>query len=366
MSNKNTTKVIVGMSGGVDSSVAALLLKQQGYHVTGVTMRIWDERLILPSNNHKHSCLGPDEEQEINQAKRICDLIGIPFMEYDLRKEYKSIVLDYFKHEYLSGRTPNPCVICNAKIKFNSLLNKVFESNIEFDFFATGHYAIVKYNRKINRYLLKKGKDDQKDQSYFLFKLTQTQLSKCLFPLGNYKKSYVMQLAGDNGFGLEDTAESQNFISGDYTSLINTEETPGYFITQKGEVLGKHNGISHYTIGQRRGLGISHREPLYVLEINKNDNVVVVGTEEELYKDELVAGELNWIAMEQLQEKIEVETKIRYKHKASNALLSPLTDNRVSVKFSSPQKAITPGQAVVFYHKDLVVGGGIIQNASST
>jgi tRNA-specific 2-thiouridylase len=360
MNNKNGNKVIVGMSGGVDSSVAALLLKKQGYDVTGITMRIWDNKLNYFSNNNKHSCLSPDEEQEIEQARKICKLIEIPFFEYDLRKEYKSIVLDYFKNEYLAGRTPNPCIICNAKIKFNSLLNKVFESDIEFDYFATGHYAFVEYDRKINRYLLKKGKDTQKDQSYFLFKLTQNQLAKCLFPLGGYKKNYIMQLASDNGFGLEDTSESQNFFSGDYTTLIDTVESPGYFINQKGDILGKHNGISHYTVGQRRGLGISHSEPLYVLEINKNDNVVVLGTEEELYKDELIAGELNWIAIEQLKEDMEVEAKIRYQHKAAKAVISLTDHNRIYVKFATPQKAITPGQAVVFYKKDLVIGGGTI------
>jgi tRNA-specific 2-thiouridylase len=363
MNKENGKKVIVGMSGGVDSSVAALLLKQNGYDVCGVTMRIWDEKLACHTNNHKHSCLSPDEDKEIAEARRICDLIGIPFHEYDLRKEYKSIVLDYFKNEYLSGRTPNPCVICNAKIKFNSLLNKVFESNIEFDYFATGHYAFVEYDRNNCRYLLKKGKDTQKEQSYFLFKLTQKQLSRCIFPLGAYKKNSVVQLARDHALGLEDIPESQNFYTGDYTTLIGTTESPGYFLTQKGDILGKHNGISHYTIGQRRGLGISYSEPLYVLEINKNDNVIVVGTEQELFKDELVADELNWIAIEKLKEEMHVEAKIRYKHKAAEAIISPMENNQVSVKFSSPQKAITPGQAVVFYKKDLVIGGGIIKSA---
>ena len=355
-------KVAVAMSGGVDSSVAAALLKEKGYEVIGVTMKVWDGE-TLPANGTRHACYGPGEEEDLEDARKVAQVLGIPLNIFDLRQEYKIEVLDYFCHEYLSGRTPNPCIRCNRRVKFDALLEKARDTGIEFDYFATGHYARVEHDEGRSRYLLKKAKDMAKDQSYFLFALSQEQLSNSLFPLGNHTKEEVRKMARDLELGIDDKSESQDFFAGDYSSLLGKVARPGPILNKEGEILGEHRGIPFYTIGQRKGLGISSKEPLYVTAIDQEKNVIVVGPKEEVYGDELVAMELNWIAIQELSRPVDVKAKIRYLHKEAEAMVIPLDEDKVHVKFKEPQMAITPGQAVVFYDDDIVIGGGAIERA---
>jgi len=352
-------KVVVAMSGGVDSSVAAALLKEQGYQVSGVTMRIWEGE-TFSGGGGRHGCCGPGEEEDIEDARRVSQILDIPFRVFDLRQEYEAEVLDYFCHEYLMGRTPNPCLRCNRRVKFDALLRKTRASGIEFDYFATGHYARVEYNKERLRYLLKKARDLNKDQSYFISSLSQEQLGCSLFPIGDYTKGEIRKMASDFGLGVDNKPESQDFIAGGYRSIVGTAPR-GPIMDKQGNILGEHRGISFYTIGQRKGLGIAGKEPFYVTDINPETNAIIVGDREELYQDELIASGLNWIAIEKLEQPLPVKARIRYVHKETEATLSPLSEGEVYVKFEEPQLAITPGQAVVFYQGDMVVGSGTIE-----
>ena len=354
------SRVVVGISGGVDSSVAAALLKQQGHEVTGVTMRIWGGSSAV--EGRRHGCYGPGEEADIADAQRVARILGIPLHIVDLTKEYKAEVLDYFCNEYLSGRTPNPCVRCNRMVKFDALLTKARESGVEFEHFATGHYALVEHVESSNRYLLKKAKDLSKDQSYFLFALSQKQLGRSLFPVGGYKKDEVRKLAADFGLGVDKKPESQDFAGAGYSPLAGSAR-PGPMLDKQGHTLGEHRGIQFYTIGQRKGMGISSEAPLYVTGIDAERNAIIVGGKADVYGDELIASGLNWIEFDALEQPIDVKAKIRYRHREADAAVTPISDNRVYVKFAQPQMAITPGQAVVFYRGSVVVGGGTIERA---
>jgi len=353
-------KVIVGLSGGVDSSVAAYLLKQQGYEVTGVTMSLWDGKpSLVPSG--KHACYGPDENEEIEEARELAGILDIPYRVFDCSQRYKTLVLDYFRSEYLSGRTPNPCVRCNQLIKFGMLPDLARMEGLVFDYFATGHYAVVEWNDQRKRYLLKKGIDPRKDQTYFIYRLTQEQLSKVLFPIGNMTKQEVREIATKINLPLSEKEESQDFYSGDYRDLLNVKDTPGNIVDAKGNVLGKHNGFWNYTIGQRKGLGVAYSEPLYVLSLDKEKNKVVVGIHEEVMSSSFIVNDLNWIAFESLNEPAEVEVKIRSAQNATGARIEPFENDSVKVTFNFPNDGITPGQSAVFYQDDLVLGGGVIE-----
>lgn len=352
-------KVAIGMSGGVDSSVAALLLKEAGYEVIGVSMRIWDKEYSV-DNVKKHACYGPDEGEDIKDAKIVCATIGIPFFSYDCAREFKEQVLADFRSEYLSGRTPNPCIRCNHLLKFGILPTFVKKAGLEFDFFATGHYARVYYDKKTGRHLLKKARDRKKDQSYFLYRLSQNQLTSSRFPLGDYYKDEVRDIARKNYLPVHDKAESQDFFCGNYGELFNTQGKQGDIIDKKGNILGKHDGIWNYTVGQRSGLGISSSRPFYVIQLDSINNQIIVGYAQDTYKKTLTARDVNWIPFDSLRGELKVMAKIRSSQPGSEAIIKPLSNNTVQVAFNDMQQAIAPGQSVVFYNDDILVGGGVI------
>lgn len=337
-----TKKVLVAMSGGVDSSVAAFLLKEKGFDVFGITM-------VIGHN-----------EDDVVSGSRVASQLKIPFQTIDLAGEFKSNVIDSFCREYLKGRTPNPCIVCNEKIKFGCLLD--YAKTQGMDYIATGHYAKNYFNEKTGRFAIKKGKDRTKDQSYVLFSLTQEQLKHIVFPLSDLTKEEVRRIAKDNGLVTAGRKESQDMCfvpTNDYGSA------EGVIRDVNGKILGRHKGVHHYTIGQRKGLGIASPDPLYVLKIDVEKNEVFVGKEENLYRKEFIAGSVNWQAIGELKEPILVKAKIRYKSEEERARVFPLDMGKVRVEFLKPQRAITPGQAAVFYKRDVVVGGGWIEKLLS-
>ena len=357
-------KVIVGLSGGVDSSVAAFLLKEDGYDVTGVTMSLWDGDPAVKSTG-KHACYGPDEEKEIEEAQELAGMLSIPFHVFDCSKKYKSTVLDYFRTEYLEGRTPNPCVKCNQLIKFGMLPEMAKLNGLDFDYFATGHYARVGWSDEYKRYLLKRGVDLKKDQTYFIYRLSQEQLSTLLLPLGGLTKQEVRSIASKIHLPLSEREESQDFYSGDYKELLKVEDRPGNIINRQGKIFGQHSGIWNYTIGQRKGLGVAFTEPLYVIGLNPENNEVVVGTRAEIMGSSFLVSDLNWIAIEKLYEPMEVKAKIRSAQKENEAIIEPVNDDTVRVTFHIPIDGITPGQSAVFYQEDIVLGGGVIEKVEN-
>ena len=348
-------KILVGMSGGVDSTVTAMLLKQQGHEVIGATMV---KGVKVPDNSDEKvrthsSCLGPDEEQNIEQARKMAEFIGIPFHVIDISKHYESIVIDNFKQEYLNGQTPNPCVWCNALVKFGVFPELAKKSGIEFDKFATGHYARIEEEN--GKFLLKRGLDTKKDQSYFLYRLSQEQLSKILLPLGGFSKEEIRSLAKEFGLEVADKPDSQDFYSGDYNELLGVEEKEGNIVDLNGKILGKHKGIWNYTIGQRKGIGISSTEPLYVVELRKETNEVVIAPKDKTLQDMLKATNVVWIG----NYKEKCQAKIRSTQQPT--IVTVMKDNEdIIVRFNDMQKSIAKGQSVVLYDGDIVLGGGII------
>ena len=350
-------KILVGLSGGVDSSVAALILKQQGHEVVGATMSIWGKDGMAAKSDHKNACYGPDEKEDIEEARKIAAQIDIPYYVFNCVEQYEKIVLDNFKSEYIQGRTPNPCVWCNALVKFGVLPLIAEENGIEFDKFATGHYARVE--EKDGRFLLKRGIAPHKDQSYFLYRLKQEQLKNIILPLGNYTKDQIRKIAKDNGLEVAEKPDSQDFYDGDYNELLGVKEKDGNIVDLDGKVLGHHKGIWNYTIGQRKGIGVSATEPLYVLELRKDTNEVVIGPADKTFKKELTAVNLNWIAFDKLENERKVYAKIRSTQQPTPVTITPNGDD-VDVVFDELQKSIAIGQSVVFYDEDVVLGGGVI------
>ena len=354
-------KVVVGMSGGVDSSVAAWLLKEQGYDVIGVTMQIWqDEDQTTQEENG--GCCGLSA---VDDARRVAWDLGIPYYVMNFKEEFKSQVIDYFVEEYQRGRTPNPCIACNRYVKWESLLKRSLD--IGADYIATGHYAQID-KLPNGRYALKKSVTAAKDQTYALYNLTQHQLSYTLMPVGAYSKDQIREIADEINLKVAHKPDSQEicFIPDhDYAGFIEEnagEKAPeGNFVDLDGEVIGRHKGITHYTVGQRKGLNLSKGYPVFVVEIRPETNEVVIGRGEDVYKDTLRAGHINWMAIDGLHgEELEVTAKIRYSHKGATCIIKELEDGTVECKFNEPQRAITPGQAVVFYQGDYVAGGGTI------
>ncbi len=350
-------KILVGLSGGVDSSVAALILKQQGHEVVGATMSIWGKDGMAAKSGHKNACYGPDEKEDIEESRKIAAQIDIPYYVFNCVEQYEKIVLDNFKSEYIQGRTPNPCVWCNALVKFGVLPLIAKENGIEFDKFATGHYARVE--EKNGRFLLKRGIAPHKDQSYFLYRLKQEQLKNIILPLGNYTKDQIRKIAKDNGLEVAEKPDSQDFYDGDYNELLGVKEKDGNIVDLDGKILGHHKGIWNYTIGQRKGIGVSATEPLYVLELRKDTNEVVIGPADKTFKKELTAVNLNWIAFDKLENERKVYAKIRSTQQPTPVTITPNGDN-VDVVFDELQKSIAIGQSVVFYDEDVVLGGGVI------
>lgn len=360
--SSNRIKVAIGLSGGVDSSVAAALLREEGYEVVGIAMEIFDGSIAVKEVSN-HACYGPGETEDVEAAISICKKLDIPFFVLNLKEEYKNHVIDYFRSEYLAGRTPNPCVVCNKRLKFGFLLKKAKEAGVDFKYFATGHYARIETSG--GRFLLKKAADISKDQTYFLYRLTPEQLCQTLFPLGDYTKGQVREMAHSLRLETADRPESQDFIDGgDYSIFFKKEEVKeGDIVDEKGSVLGTHRGIIHYTVGQRRGLGIASHRPLYVVKIDAERNQVIVSDKEHLFAKGLIAGNLNLIAVDRIDRSHKLKAKIRFAHREVDVTVFPYENNKIKILFDQPQMAVTPGQSVVLYSGDTVFGGGIIEKA---
>jgi tRNA-uridine 2-sulfurtransferase len=371
-------RVICGMSGGVDSSATAALLLEQGYDVVGITLKLWPQDCV---NRAEDKCCGP---QAVTDARSVCHKLGIPYYLIDESAEFQKHVIQYFADEYKAGRTPNPCVMCNQNLKFGRLIDRA--NQLGADFIATGHFARIERpltpslspsdGERVappgeGRVLLKRGRDLRKDQSYFLFSLRQDQLSRALFPLGEKTKSDTREVARHCNLKTADKEESMEicFVPdnnyGGFLQQANlVQKTRGEIVDVHGHVLGQHDGIAFYTIGQRKGLGISSAKPLYVIELDAEKNRVVVGDDSALDRDEFTVQNCNWIPWENPPASIEVTAKIRYNHPGTAATVTPLPLGQARVKLHIAQRAVTPGQAAVFYQDDLVVGGGWITRSA--
>ncbi|NLP34019.1 MAG: tRNA 2-thiouridine(34) synthase MnmA [Clostridiales bacterium] len=371
-------KVVVGMSGGVDSSVAAYLLKKQGYDVIGVTMQIWQDEDVCTMEENGGCC----GLSAVEDARRVAAVLDIPYYVMNFKQEFKDNVMDYFVHEYLQARTPNPCIACNRYVKWESLLKRSL--GIGASFIATGHYSrITKLPN--GRYTIRKSVTQAKDQTYALYNLTQDQLAHTLMPVGEFAKDEIRKIAEEMKLPVANKPDSQEicFVTdNDYAGFIKKylEENdlklqdnqsfskdskpnglmPGNFVNTSGEIIGKHKGLVHYTVGQRKGLGLAMGQPVFVLELRPETNEVVIGNANEVYSDHLYANRLNFMAIADLEGEMTVEAKIRYSHKGARATIKKIAEDVVLCTFEEPQRAITPGQAVVFYQDDYIIGGGTI------
>lgn len=358
--NEKKEKVVIGMSGGVDSSVAAYLLKKAGYDVIGVTMQIWQEESVQVQEENGGCC----GLSAVDDAGRVAQMLEIPYYVMNFRKEFKENVIDYFIAEYLQGHTPNPCIACNRYVKWEALLDRSME--IGADYIATGHYAQIE-KLPNGRFALKKSATDAKDQTYALYNLTQEQLSHTLMPVGQYTKDEIRRIAEDIGLLVANKPDSQEicFIpDNDYAAFIeeNTDKKieEGNFVDLNGNVIGRHKGITHYTIGQRKGLNLSMGKPVFVVEICPETNEVVIGDNSDVFSDRLKCNHINFMSIADLEGEMEVTAKIRYSHKGAKAKIRKIDEDMIECIFKEPQRASTPGQAVVFYDGEYVVGGGTI------
>ena len=361
-------RVVVAMSGGVDSAVAALLLKNDGFEVIGITMCL----NISVGNRKRPACCGIEG---IEDAKRVAGKLDIPHYVLNFGKVLQEKVIENFCLEYLHGRTPNPCIRCNRYLKFEALLKKARQ--LDADYLATGHYARVGFDQKYRRYLLRKGKDKQKDQSYFLYSLPQKVLPNILMPLGDFTKDKIREIAQSFHLPVADKPASQEicFIEKDYRDFLRQQLNkmpgkrmhrnmqPGPIKDKEGRILGRHKGVAFYTVGQREGLGIALGFPAYVIKIDPRNNSLIVGRAEDIFSTSLIAKELNFLGPHPFAKSIVVKAKIRYNHQEVRSRLIPLDKKKVKVIFARPERAVTPGQAVVFYKNDIVLGGGIIEKA---
>lgn len=353
-------KAVIAMSGGVDSSVAALLVQQMGYEAMGVTLRLYEnEDAGIP---REKTCCSLDD---VNDARSVCARLGIPFYVFNFKDSFRREVMDRFVCAYERGETPNPCIDCNRYIKFAKLMARAKE--IGYDYVATGHYARVEQDPNTGRWLLKKGLDASKDQSYVLYSLTQWELSRLLLPLGGLTKERVRELAEENGFVNARKRDSQDICfvpDGDYAAFIRRygrkEFSPGDFVGTGGQLYGQHKGIIHYTVGQRKGLGLSFPQPMYVCGIDPEKNQVLLGEHQELFSTELIARDVNLISRETIEEPMRVRAKVRYRQQEQPATVVQTGPDELKITFDQPQRAITKGQAVVLYDGDTVVGGGTI------
>lgn len=362
-------RALIAMSGGVDSSVAVHLMQKAGYDCVGATMRLYEG-----NQEPENAQLNSDSEREdavcgsssaVKDAEAVAKHFNIPFRAYDYREDFKGEVICRFINTYIAGGTPNPCVECNRYMKFGRLMDKMREEGC--DYVVTGHYARVEYDEDLGQHVLKKGRDESKDQSYVLYNLTKEQLAHCKFPLGEYSKEEIREIAGHLGLLNAKKKDSQDICfvpDGDYASFIEDytgqsfEE--GNFVNRDGKVLGRHKGMIRYTIGQRKGLGLALQEPMYVYEKRMDTNEVVLCRNEELFSSVLEAEDVNWIIAPQNRQTVKCKAKARYKQKEAEAEVECLGDGRVRVTFTEPQRGITTGQAVVFYDGDMVLGGGRI------
>ena len=350
MQNK---KVLLGMSGGVDSSVSALLLKKEGYDVIGTTLELFAGS----------SCCNIETYID---AKNVCDSIGIPHFTYDCKEQFKNHVINDFINCYSNCKTPNPCIECNKYMKFGYMWNKA--KALGCNYIATGHYAKTEYSKKYERWVLKKSNAGRKDQSYVLWNIPKELIEHVLFPLANFEdKEQIREIARENNLKVANKPDSEDICfvpDGNYKKFLennsNIKPKKGNIVTTKGEILGKHNGLYNYTIGQRKGLGISYKEPLFVVGFNKEKNEVIVGVKDEIYQKEMYVTDINLLLFDELKEKMKVNVKTRYSSKEESATIEMIDNNTIKVKFENPVARITPGQSAVFYLDDIVVGGGKI------
>ena len=355
-------KAIIAMSGGVDSSVAALLTMKTGDDCIGATMQLFHNEDIGISK--EKSCCSTND---VEDARSVCFRMGIPYYVFNFSEQFRTDVMDRFARSYLRGETPNPCIECNRYLKFDRLIHRMHE--LQRDYIVTGHYARIRYDEEAGRYRMYKAVDKDKDQSYVLYMLTQEQLAHIRFPLGEYTKTEVRQIAEENGFVNARKHDSQDICfvpDGDYAAFIEKhtgqKDTPGQFVDTQGNVIGPNKGITHYTIGQRRGLGIPAAERLYVLSIEPDTRKVVLGSNEELFSRNVIADQVNLISCDRIDKPMRVTAKIRYRHKEQPAVCYQDENGLLHVEFDEPQRAVTRGQSVVLYDGEEVVGGGVIRN----